>query len=278
MIKKTGWLNRRMAEDYLTQHEMMITPLYGNIATAGWHYKGGELRSGRFYSLVHQDRVRGFLARFNDGNCMVHGQQPEDVLELGSQIGQMDFHTLWMLGSDSETALTLNKQLALNGKLVPHYMMVQRKPQPVPNGELVLQDINREGLEVQYAQAACHILEACFHYQPSYEVFMQRLAERMPQEVYLLAQYEREWVAQAHIQAWTPHYGHIGGVATLPPYGGKGFGTQITARLCRYIHEAGRLPSLTVRTDNHVAIRMYSRLGFEVAGPVMVLDTYLGDD
>ena len=35
MIKRIGWLNHRIADEYLERHELMLGPLYGNLqATA----------------------------------------------------------------------------------------------------------------------------------------------------------------------------------------------------------------------------------------------------
>ncbi len=275
MIKRIGWLNHRLVDDYLDRYELMLGPLYGNIQAHGWLYQSGSLRSGRICALLSERTVTGLLARFNDGNCMIHAPQEEDLIRFVPELAGLSFHTLWILGGGRRIAGQINEQLGLKAKVVDHLMMIQRHPvEPEEDHGLEFRDISTDPYEPEYLLAACRLLEACFHYKPSQQLFAQRIAERLPEEVYLMARYQGVWAAQAHIQAWTPHYGHIGGVATLPAYAGRGIGRRVTGRLCQYIHESGRLPTLTVRSDNLPALALYYRLGFEKAGTVTVLDTF----
>ena len=219
------------------------------------------------------------MGRFNDGNCMIHAASEPDLMRFVPELNEVSFHTLWILGGGRSIARQINEALGLRAKVVDHLMMIQRRPpQPEADESLEFRDISTDPYEPEYLEAACRLLKACFHYTPSQQLFAQRIAERLPEEIYLLARYQGVWAAQAHIQAWTPRYGHIGGVATLPAYGGRGIGRKVTSRLCRYIHESGRLPTLTVRTDNLPALSMYRRLGFEDAGAVTVLDTLPEED
>lgn len=278
MIKRIGWLNRHMADAYLEEHEMMLGPLYGNLEAHGWMYQSGALRSGKVLGLLDADKkVKGLLARFNDGNCMIHAARETDVLEFVPELLDLRFHTLWMLGCGRETARRMNDELDLDARIIEQYMMLQSELVEADTGRLEIQDISTDPYDPEYIEAACQLLEACFHYKPARHVFAQRMAERMPEEIYLLAGTQGRWVGQAHIQAWTPEYGHIGGVATLPQFGGRGIARALTGRLCRYIHEEDRLPTLTVRKDNIPALKVYQHLGFEPVGEVTVLDTFPAD-
>ena len=279
MIKRIGWLNHRIADEYLERHELMLGPLYGNLQAHGWLYQSGSLRSGRICGLVSDRMVVGLLARFNDGNCMIHAAQEAELARFVPELEALSFHTLWILGGGRGAARQINEALGLKAKVVDHLMMMQRQPAPPEEDrELEFCDISTDPYDPEYLAAACRLLEACFHCTPSQQLFAQRIAERLPEEIYLLARYQGIWAAQAHIQAWTPRYGHIGGVATLPAYTGLGIGRRVTGRLCQYIHESGRLPTLTVRTDNLPALALYRRLGFEAAGVVTVLDTFPGQE
>lgn len=275
MIKRIGWMNHRLAEEYLERHELMLGPLYGNLQAHGWLYQSGSLRSGRICGLLSDRTVTGMMGRFNDGNCMIHAACEPELMRFVPELNAVSFHTLWILGGGRGVARQINDALGLQARVVDHLMMIQRRPpQPEADELLEFRDISTDPYDPEYLSAACRLLEACFHYTPSQQLFAQRIAERLPEEIYLMARYRGDWAAQAHIQAWTPHYGHIGGVATLPAYTGLGIGRRVTGRLCRYIHESGRLPTLTVRTDNLPALALYRRLGFEDAGAVTVLDTF----
>lgn len=275
MIKRIGWLNRHIADDYLEKHEMMLGPLYGNLEAHGWMYQSGALRSGKFWGLLDENKaMKGIMARFNDGNCMIHAAEEADILEFVPELWNMRFHTLWMLGCSRKIAERMNKELELDARIIEQYMMLQEELVQGDVGRLQIQDISTDPYDPEYIDAACRILEACFHYKPAAHVLSQRMAERMPEEIYLLGSTQGRWVGQAHIQAWTPEYGHIGGVATLPQYGGRGIARALTGELCRYIHQEGKLPTLTVRKDNTPALKVYRNLGFEPVGEVTVLDTF----
>ncbi|MCW2814066.1 MAG: mshD 1 [Nocardioides sp.] len=68
--------------------------------------------------------------------------------------------------------------------------------------------------------------------------------------------------------------GHLGGIATLPSYAGRGLGTAVTAALTgRALAGGPGLASLGVYTDNAAAVTVYRRLGYRsartfVSGPV----------
>lgn len=68
--------------------------------------------------------------------------------------------------------------------------------------------------------------------------------------------------------------GHLGGIATLPSYAGRGLGTAVTAALTERALAGGPgLSSLGVYTDNVAAVGVYRRLGYRTArtfasGPV----------
>lgn len=55
----------------------------------------------------------------------------------------------------------------------------------------------------------------------------------------------------------------LGNVATRPDRRGRGLGLRVTAALCRRLLQEVDHVGLNVRADNHSAIRVYERLGFE---------------
>lgn len=73
-------------------------------------------------------------------------------------------------------------------------------------------------------------------------------------------------VSIAGIHVYSPRYkvAALGNITTLPAHRGKGFGTRVTARLCRSLIDKGIEIGLNVKTDNLAAISCYRKIGFEI--------------
>ena len=206
---------------------------------------------------------------------MIHAVDETDLLAFAETLSETRFHTLWILGCSRQTGLLLRKELKkLNAKLITEWMLIQKDCVEEPERGLRFQDISTAPYDTEYLHAVQTFLKECFHYHPRIEVLAERMAERTTDEIYLLGSLEEKWVCQAHIQAWTPQYGHIGGVATLPEYRGCGYAASLTSHLCRYIWDTGRIPTLTVQADNRPALALYESLHFTKAGEITILDSY----
>jgi RimJ/RimL family protein N-acetyltransferase len=75
-----------------------------------------------------------------------------------------------------------------------------------------------------------------------------------------------EVVFKAELSAWTPDVVQVQGVFTAPRRRGRGVATSGMAALCAVLLESVPLVSLYVNGYNHVARRLYSRVGFEHQG------------
>lgn len=273
MIRKINWFQKDIPAAYMEENELMLGPLYGNIAATRWHYRLGSLRAGKIYALLLGRQVCGMAGYFNDGNCFVHCAEPRHFRHFDGLLNGMDFHTLWMLNGGLSDALRMKEALGLEGRVIEHFMMVQEAPCPVEKGGMEIVNIQGETANYEYIEAACGLIHAGFDYNPQRDLWVERLSERTAAERYYLGKVDGAFVAQAHIQGWTPHYGHIGGVTTAPEHRGKGYARAVTGQLCAYVHESQRRPTLTVKTHNRPALALYGSLGFAVAGEVTVLET-----
>ncbi len=63
-----------------------------------------------------------------------------------------------------------------------------------------------------------------------------------------------------------PEIGCIGGVYTEPLYRGRGYARAVTSAISRDIVQSGAIAMLHVEAGNVPAIRVYRRLGYQVAG------------
>ncbi len=77
---------------------------------------------------------------------------------------------------------------------------------------------------------------------------------------------ENHFVSVAGIHVYSPRYkvAALGNIATLPAYRNKGYGSRVTATLCRSLCREEMRIGLNVKTDNSTAISCYKRIGFEV--------------
>jgi ribosomal protein S18 acetylase RimI-like enzyme len=77
---------------------------------------------------------------------------------------------------------------------------------------------------------------------------------------------ENRLVSIAGIHVYSPEYkvAALGNIATLPTHRNKGYGSQVTAKLCQSLSKEGIRIGLNVKADNSAAISSYKRLGFEI--------------
>ena len=71
-------------------------------------------------------------------------------------------------------------------------------------------------------------------------------------------------VAGVHVYSRRYRVAALGNITTHPKYRGKGYGTTVTARVCKSLLREIDNIGLNVKADNTSAIKCYGRLGFEV--------------
>ena len=73
-------------------------------------------------------------------------------------------------------------------------------------------------------------------------------------------------VSAGGVHVYSPQYGVavVGNIATHPSYRGRGYGTAVTACVCRSLAQAVQDIGLNVKADNQPAIACYERLGFDI--------------
>lgn len=272
-VRRLGVLHRGVLHDYLQAHELLTAPLYGNLLAAGLWNDWRKLRCGGYTGAFREGRLEGVMAAFNDGNLMVHAAQPRALSDLADRLPALPFHTVWGLGCGGEVE-EMVEDLPLRYEVVHHLMLQQPRACERSTPALTFARADGHALDEDTLRFMECCLETCFGFTTARDVIAQRMKERMPEEAFFVASNGAGPVAQAHIQAWTPHYGYVGGVATLPAYQGQGYARAVMQHICRYIRSMGRIPTLTVKADNEAALRLYQSMGFETCGKVTVLDCH----
>jgi predicted GNAT family acetyltransferase len=74
-------------------------------------------------------------------------------------------------------------------------------------------------------------------------------------------------VAGVHVYSRRYRVAALGNIATDPAHRRKGYGTLVTAQLCRTLLGETDHIGLNVKADNEAAMRCYQRLGFEIVAP-----------
>lgn len=72
-------------------------------------------------------------------------------------------------------------------------------------------------------------------------------------------------ISVAGVHVYSPRYGlaALGNITTHPRYRGRGYGTTVTAGLCKGLSETVEHIGLNVKADNRAALACYGKLGFE---------------
>ena len=73
-------------------------------------------------------------------------------------------------------------------------------------------------------------------------------------------------VAGVHVYSERYKVAALGNIATHPDFRGNGFGKSVIARLCQSLLEKVDHIGLNVKADNAIAVSLYEKLGFEIAG------------
>ncbi len=74
-------------------------------------------------------------------------------------------------------------------------------------------------------------------------------------------------IAGVHVYSQAYGVAALGNIATHPAHRGRGYGKIVTAKLCTTLLESVDHIGLNVNSENHQAIAVYERLGFEVVAP-----------
>ena len=272
MIRRIGLFQRQVLVDYLQAHECMTTPIYGNLLTGGLMHNWSSLRSGIYHGIYESGRLKGVMAFFNDGNLMIHTEDAALIPVFQARLPLQPFHSVWGLDMDGHVDQLLEGEpVAIHP--VEHWMMVQPQMCQIP----VRQDVqfvraDRRPCDPMMISHMQLCLREGFDIDSPEDIIRQRLKERRTEEAHVLISNGQTYVGQAHLQALTAHYGYIGGVTTLARYRGQGYALAVMDHMCRYVHQLGAKPSLTVRKDNVPALNLYRQMGFECCGEVTVLD------
>jgi len=87
---------------------------------------------------------------------------------------------------------------------------------------------------------------------------------------------EGKLISRGSIMSNASGYSGIGGFITHPDFRNKGYGTDLVSYISSIVIKRENIPFLTVRSDNKIAISLYSKIGFVKIGNVIFMDYKTG--
>lgn len=135
-------------------------------------------------------------------------------------------------------------------------------------GGLVISQATREDADALFPLQAAYEREEVVPQGGDLNLAACRLAlERtLASRLVLFAVLDGLIVGKANTNARSYTRDQIGGVYVMEAYRGRGIGTRLVAELVALLAERSRAASLFVKKQNHAAITIYSRIGFDIRG------------
>lgn len=97
-------------------------------------------------------------------------------------------------------------------------------------------------------------------------LFRERIRDRMLRGRDLVYLEDDRMLFKSNVAALSPVAGQIEGIYTLPSARGNGLGSRGTSAVTAWVLEQSDRAYLLVNEDNHGAMRLYERLGYEQVG------------
>lgn len=258
-------------KELLMADEEANTFMLGNLLPFGVTNKHRILRSGHYYGAYEDGLLCGVVALYNNSQCMVYCARESAARTLAEFLYMNPSPTIIGPAGTMDMLLRARPQWRNEAQIQRQYFMRQDTRIPyAPQRQISIADVRTKYRDRQMLRFLSQCLYEGFGYRTRLDLLRRVLKERQSDENYCVLYYADIPVAQAHIQAWTPTYGQIGGVTTLGRYRRNGYAQEIVAYLAQNIHDRGHIPSLLVDDDNEAAIALYRGLGFAPSSEQMV--------
>lgn len=255
---------------YILRNEVETSFLYGNVVGFGLENDQNKRRCGDYFGYFEDGLLRGILAFYNLGSCIVHFETDKAVSEFADIMKGKSFEFLQGMRN---IVKPLYDQIIESKEIVENHdslYLINRdfKPFCVPGLKFV------DAIKEKSDKVVDFIMETRtkgFNQTVEREEIYKTLDQRGEEENYILAEANGRYVAGACIQTYTPTINQIGAVYTTEEERGKGYAKAVVSELCSKIASRGKIPSLSVKKDNTPAFKAYTALGFKKYDDYMII-------
>lgn len=247
--------------EYILRNEVETSFLYGNVVGFGLENDHDKRRCGDYYGFFEDGLLKGILAFYNLGSCIVHYESVKAIPEFAGIMKDKSFEYLQGMKRIIKPLYDEIAECKEVFEANDSFYLVNRdfKPFFAPDLQFV------DGVKEKSEDVVDFIIETrCKGFKQTVEKndVLKNLEQRGAEEDYILVKANGRIVAGACIQTYTPSLNQIGSVYTTEEERGKGYAKAVVSHLCSKIVSRGKIPTLFVLKNNIPAFRAYTALGF----------------
>jgi len=261
MLRRLNCSDRNRVLQYILDHEIELVMVYGNVLVFGLENQPGIRRCADYYGYFEGDELKGFIAFYNLGSCIPHYSDDRAIPEFAELMKMKQFEVVLGMKPIVQPIVDALTPVKPFKTIDEEMYMTNPQHRPYANDRFTITEANADD-DIQLAFFAQVSIE-CFNDQTTPEKEREIIRQKPRDEEFLVACLEGKPVAQAIVHGYTPNYGQIGAVATLPAYRGMGAAKTVVSRICDCIIGKNRIPALFVRKSNTPAVKVYQSLGFQ---------------
>lgn len=262
MVRLLTPADKQQIMDYIGRNEIETSFLYSNILEFGVENNKEARRCADYYGFFIDGELKGILPFYNLGSCIPHFEAEEAIPFFAERMIERKFDFLMGMQKVVNPLYDMIKTSKETKAYDESSYFVNRSFKPFK-----LEGINFIDAVSAYNDEVINFIIGArakgFNQTVTAEETRKTLAQRGVEEEFIIAEQGGKLVAQACIQAYTPHINQIGAVYTLEDERGKGYCKAVVSELCARIAARGKLPTLFARKNNVPAIKAYTAMGFE---------------
>jgi predicted GNAT family acetyltransferase len=269
MLRLLNCSDRDRVLQYILDHEIELVMVYGNVLIFGLENQPGIMRCADYYGYFDGDELKGFIAFYNMGSCIPHYSDDRAIPFFVELMKDRQFEVVLGMKHIIQPVIDALTPAKPYKSIDEEMYMTNPQHRPYTNDHLTIVEPNADDDE----QLAFFVRAAkeCFNEVTTPEKERESIRRKPRDEELLIACLEGKSISQALVHGYTPHYGQIGGVATLLAYRGMGAAKTVVSRICECIIKKKCIPTLFVRKNNTPAVKAYEALGFQNFGDYLMV-------
>lgn len=273
MFRQLYEWDRDTVFEYLKRNVEEADFLIGNALQFGIVNRSNILRCGDYYGYFEENTLRGIIAFYNMGSCILHYESIRAMPYFAHLMAMRRFSML--LGAERLVrplfdSIKYYKALR-EFEECSYCVNSDLKPYKLEGAEFI--DVSEDS-DISIVSFVNKAYLKGFGAERTIEDTKHLLSQKGEQEEFIILSMDNKLVAQACIQAFTDSTSQIGAVYTLEEERGKGYAKAVVSELCARIIHKEKLPTLIVNKYNTPALNAYNSLGFLHRDDYLIIRLY----